>query len=111
MARKKRDRPLSYRPPAAKREEFASRVASSGLSLNAFITAAVFGQAAPRARRKSQLDRQLLASLLVEAAIVSDRLPGVAAATPEEQAAAINACREELSEIRTCLMQLLGREP
>ena len=49
---KKREAPISYRPPAALREEFHSRVEKSGLSASAFITKSVFGNDAPRQSRR-----------------------------------------------------------
>jgi hypothetical protein len=106
-----RDAPISYRPPARLREEFHARVASSGLSANAFITAAVFSADAPRARRSPKLDRQMVAMLLSQAARINDHLRSVNATTTDQQAGLLRECRDELSEIRTCLMHLLGRDP
>jgi hypothetical protein len=108
--RKKREAPVSYRPPANLRDEFAARVQGSGMSVNAFITRAVFGSAAPRARPKARLESATAATLLAQAATIADRL----AALPEGMAEADDAlreCREELLLIRTFLMQLAGREP
>jgi len=39
--RKKREAPISYRPPAALREEFFARVEKSGLSASGFITKSI----------------------------------------------------------------------
>jgi hypothetical protein len=113
MARrdKKREAPVSYRPPAAKREEFASRVASSGLPVNAFITAAIFGKAAPRSRRKSALGAEDAAKLMAQAGRVSDRLNRLQDMPVQLHGALLEACRDELVEIRTCLLHLLGRDP
>jgi hypothetical protein len=110
MARKKRAPPISYRPPAKLRDEFAARVRDSGLSISGFITRAVFAGIAPRARPRPALDRAGAATLLAQAALIADRL----AAIPEGSEAreeTLRACRDELLLIRTFLMQLAGREP
>jgi hypothetical protein len=91
------------------RDEFSARVRNSGLSVNGFITRAVFAGEAPRARSKPSLDRATAATLLAQASAISDRL----AALPEGFEAreeTVRACREELLLIRTFLMQLAGRE-
>ena len=74
MARKdrpKREAPISYRPPERLREEFYTRVLNSGLPVSAFITAAVFGRQAPRARRLPPLEQQMLTQFLSQAARLS----------------------------------------
>jgi len=110
MARKKREAPVSYRPPAKLRDEFQTRVRNSGLSANAFITRAVFAGEAPRARPKTRLDRVTAATLLAQAASITDRLAGLSEGTPASDET-LCACRDELLLIRTFLMQLAGREP
>lgn len=110
MARKKREAPVSYRPPAELREEFAARVRNSGLSINAFINEAVFGQTAPRTRRVSPLDQQMLAMLLSQAARISTHLGAAPAGNPLSQAAVLQ-CRDDLAVIRQVVMQVLRREP
>lgn len=110
-ARPKRQAPISYRPPEQLRDEFCARVVNSGLSVNGFITASVFNQAAPRARRVAPLDRQIAAQLLSQAARISDRLLASQPLASTAQAALLKECRDELAEIRTCLMHVLGREP
>lgn len=109
--RKKREAPISYRPPERLRGEFHARALNSGLSVNAFITASVFGKAAPRARRRQPLDRQMVAQLLSQTARISDRLPTAPFQSPAAQADLLKACRDELAEIRACLLLALGREP
>ncbi|MFK4445222.1 hypothetical protein ABH944_005432 [Caballeronia udeis] len=106
-----RQAPISYRPPQGLRDEFRTRVQTSGLSTNAYITAAVFGHAPPRSARRSALDQKMTAMLLSQAARISDRLDeaarqtGGAGATP-----LLSECRDALAEIRTCLMLALGRD-
>ena len=115
MARKdrpKREAPISYRPPERLREEFYTRVLNSGLPVSAFITAAVFGKEAPRARRLPPLEQQMLTQLLSQAARISDDLRSAPQGPPSAaQAALLKECRQELTEIRTCLMNILGRDP
>lgn len=110
MARKKRAPPISYRPPVNMRDEFAARVRNSGLSLNGFITRAVFAGDVPRARPQPRLDRATAATLLAQAAAIADRLADLPDGTAERDET-LRACREELLLIRTFLMQLSGREP
>lgn len=106
-----RDAPISYRPPKKRRDEFRALAANSGLPVNAFITKAVFGLAATRAARISPLDQKLAAQLLSQAARINDRLQSPAVLPGPEQTAMLQACRDELVEIRTCLMHVLGRKP
>jgi len=110
MARKKRPPPISYRPPADLREEFAARVHASGLSTNGFITRAVFAGDVPRGKSKPGLDRTAAATLLAQAAVIADRLSTLSDGAAERDES-LRACREELLLIRTFLMQLAGREP
>lgn len=113
MARKdrpKREAPISYRPPERLREEFYTRVLNSGLPVSAFITAAVFGKEAPRARRLPPLEQQMLTQVLSQSARIKDDLRSVPPGSPA-QTALLKECLGELTEIRTCLMNILGREP
>ncbi len=66
---KKRDAPISYRPPKDLQAEFLARVEKSGLSTSAFITKAVFSQAPYRQSRRPVPEQKLLARLLGEAAL------------------------------------------
>lgn len=108
----KRDAPISYRPPAHLRAEFHERVAKSGLSTNAFITAAVFGQTAPRARRSPPVERQELALLLARAGQIGDAMHEIARIGPAGGATPVieAACRD-LGEIRAAVLKLLERVP
>ena len=127
----KRPAPISYRPPERLREEFRTLVHTSGLSINAFITAAVFGQAAPRSRRSAGVDKKLAARLLAKTAQLNDKLNdrldkpfteqfndqagvdslGQGAHPGRPSDVLLQECRDELAEIRTCLLVALGREP
>lgn len=111
MARKKRQAPISYRPPERLREEFHARAQKSGLSINAFITRAVFGASAPRARRKPALDQQMAAQLLSQAARIADLLGQAPPESHNAHASLVREARAELTEIRSALLALLGSEP
>nr|EPB97949.1 hypothetical protein L321_00497 [Pseudomonas plecoglossicida NB2011] len=83
----------------------------SGQSINAFITEAVFGQALPRARPISSLERKLAAMLLSQAARINDRLEQVCGEPDEGHLEhLLQECRDELAEIRSYLMLALGRD-
>lgn len=85
---------------------------NSGQSINAFITEAVFGQAIPRARPISALDRKLAAMLLSQAARINDRLEQACGASADDNHdLLLQECRDELAEIRSYLMLALRREP
>jgi hypothetical protein len=110
MARKKREAPISYRPPKRMRDEFHSRVRESGLSISGFITRAVFGARAPRARSRSALREEMVAQLLSQAARLADLLGQAPQGSPAHTAL-LQEARAELVEIRAALLALLGREP
>ena len=82
---KKREAPISYRPPAALREEFHSRVEKSGLSASAFLTKSVFSNDAPRQSRRPATEEKLLAQLLAQAAQIREELKRVSG--PDSQSA------------------------
>lgn len=101
--RRRREPPISYRPPEDLRAEFRARVETSGLSVNAFITRAIFGSVP---RRRSSLEKQQLARLLAETASLRQRLE----ALPGEGEAGLQAeTLAALRDIRTLLMQAMGR--
>ena len=109
---KKREAPISYRPPQLLRAAFEERVAASGISAGAFITPAVFGSDAPRAYRRMSADQAAVARVLAELACVRDRLDRLdgAIADPAERAA-LDAALTDLTEIRALCFQALGRQP
>ena len=72
---KKRDAPISYRPPAELRDEFRRRVEASGLSANAYITSAPSSTLPSRAARAvPPVEKQMLAQLLGRSAAIRDAL-------------------------------------
>lgn len=107
--RDRRDAPISYRPPVALRAEFDARVARSGLSVSGFITAAVFGDAAPRQVRHAPVPQQEIARLLAETARLHDRLN--AAGIAGGDAVLLEEAVRDLREIRAALLAALGRKP
>ena len=62
-------------------------------------------------RRPKQEERKLLARLLAKAAQISDGLQAVSRASGNGSAPDIEAARQELTEIRAALMELMGRKP
>ncbi|MGO4809414.1 hypothetical protein AB4156_07405 [Cupriavidus sp. 2MCAB6] len=110
--KKHREAPISYRPPQGLAAEFRARVRDSGMSINAFITAAVFGHQPLRAARRSPLDDKTAATLLAQVARINDRLNEVASREPpaDKTMPVLAECNEALAEIRTCLMLVLGRK-
>ncbi|MEZ5551519.1 MAG: hypothetical protein R3E82_11560 [Pseudomonadales bacterium] len=110
---KKRAAPLSYRPPLELRAEFDARVKNSGLSINAFITKAIFDQQPGRAARRPPLEQQDLARLLAQAAKIRDELEEIRLAggdNPNNTLLIERAC-DDLAELRTGLLQAMGRKP
>ncbi len=111
--RKKREAPISYRPPASLRDEFQARVEKSGLSTSAFITKSIFNQAAPRASRRPPIEKKLLAKLLAEAGAIRQSLHDLSGAnrSDPENAHLIAQALETLIDIRTAIMKVSGRKP
>lgn len=110
MTEKKRRRaPISYRLPEILREEFRTRVEKSGLSVNAFITQAIFGSPPPQQSRRPPVAAQDLARLLAEAAKLRGQLETLSV-DGERQVQLHEQAVAALTDIRTLLMQALGRE-
>jgi len=104
----KREAPISYRPPHELREQFRARVEDSGLSVNAFITAAVFGEDAPTPARRASASRADVARLLAETTLLNERLKGLVG--DADPALLVDAVRD-LREIRAAGLRALGRSP
>lgn len=109
----RRSAPISYRPPVALRGELYARQLRSGLSMNAFITKAIFDVPIPRQGRRPPIEKGDLARLLNHAAQIRDRLHGIALSDGGDSTngALIEAAMEELATIRTALIKALGRTP
>lgn len=103
-----REAPISYRPPHELREQFRARVEESGLSVNAFITAAVFGDNAPKPARRTSASRADVARLLAETALLNERLKGLAG---NADPALLEGAMRDLREIRAACLRALGRSP
>lgn len=104
----KREAPISYRPPCELREQFRARVEESGLSVNSFITAALFGENAPKPARRTSAARADVARLLAETALLNERLKALA--SDADPALLADALRD-LREIRAACLRALGRSP
>ena len=110
---KTRDSPISYRPPADLAGEFRRRVEQSGLSVNAYITRAIFNAAIPRGTRRPPAEKQMLAHLLGRSAAIRDALDNatrVAGDDPRIIEAAEGAYAE-LKIIAAALMKMMERTP
>lgn len=103
-----REAPISYRPPHDLREQFRARVEESGLSVNGFITAAVFGDDAPKPARRTSASRADVARLLAQTAQLCELLRGLAG---DLDAAPLEEAFRDLREIRAACLKALGRSP
>jgi len=110
---KKRASPISYRPPADLADEFKRRVEASGLSVNSFITRALFGANAPRAARTQHIEKQMLAQLLARSGAIRDALDEAVRAAGDDTrlAEAVEKAATELEIIATALLKIMGRGP
>ncbi len=108
MTENKREAPISYRPPYELREQFRARVEESGLSVNAFITAAVFGETAPKPARRASASRADVARLLAETALLNERLKGLVG---DADSPLLEDALRDLREIRAACLKALGRSP
>jgi len=110
---KKRDSPVSYRPPAELRDEFRRRVEASGLPVNAYITKALFALDTPRRARRPPVEKQMLAQLLARSAAIRDALDAAARVAGDEAHAvgALKTACDELTVIRAALLKMMERAP
>ncbi|MEO0681821.1 MAG: hypothetical protein AAF192_15560 [Pseudomonadota bacterium] len=104
--RPNRPKPISWRPPADKRAAFEARVAASGLSINAFLTEAVFGRTRHRPAELRQLAR-----ILAEASAAADALRRLERNGRGLSREDLEPIRGDLGEIRSALFLLIGRRP
>ena len=110
---KKRDAPISYRPPADLADEFRRRVEASGLPVNAYITRADLqrrhsARHPPSRRRKSKCSR-----ICSPAPPRSGTLWTMPAASParSRMIEAAEAAYAELKIIAAALMKMMERTP
>jgi len=108
---KTRDSPISYRPPADLAAEFRRRVEQSGLSVNAYITRAVFNAPIPRGARKPPVEKQMLAELLARSGAIRDALDNATRIDGEnpDTAQAVKAGVAELEIIAAGILKMLER--
>lgn len=110
--KRKRDAPISYRPPKGLGDEFARRVAASGMSANAFITKSIFNIDPSRQSRRPPVEAAEVARLVGACARLNDTLRALGAASPDPQSQAVLAdMQRQLTEIRTACFEALGRGP
>ena len=110
---KKREAPVSYRPPKELRAEFDERVLASGLSTSAFITKCVFGRDPPRRSRRPSIEHQEVAQILATLGQVRDRLDAIAVHLDEGgvDLTVIEEAVLPLVEVRALCFKALGRKP
>ena len=106
--RKKREPPISYRPPAKLRDEFLARVEKSGLTTCAYITKCCLDIDPPRQSRRPAIEAQVLGRLLAELSALRDELHAANSAGERdtvlhEQAVAL------LSDIRDAVLDRANR--
>ena len=99
----KRSAPISYRPPRGLEGELLARHLKSGLSMNAFITEAIFSKSSPRQVRRPSVEKEELARLLVLAAKIHDALVAHDLTGIEREQAL-----EDLSVLRGAIFSALG---
>ena len=111
---KKREAPISYRPPKELRAEFDERVLASGLSTSAFITKSVFGRDPPHRSRRPSIEHQDVAQILATLGQVRDRLNAIAVHLGEGGHVDPTVVEEAvlpLVEVRALCFKALGRKP
>ncbi len=110
---KKREAPISYRPPKSLRTEFDVRVKKSGLSVSAFITKTIFDHDPPRQSRRPAASQKLLAQILAQAAKINDQLHDIALTGGDtaNNMLPLEAAMDELAVIRAALLKDMGRQP
>lgn len=110
--KRKRDAPISYRPPKGQGDEFARRVAASGMSANAYITKSNYNIDPSRQSRRPHVEAAEVARLVGACARLNDTLRTLSATSPDPQSQAILAeMQRQLTEIRTACFEALGRGP
>jgi len=108
----KREAPFSYRAPTGKRGEVVAILQARRTTFNALVNAALFGEDAPKLRRIPQAEAPVAAELLSVLQRTNDlckAMEAKAAGGPSE--ALLEACHEELVEIRGLILALHGRRP
>lgn len=111
----RREAPVSYRPPKNLAAEFRRQVESSGLTANAYITRALFGEGAINGRRarRASLDQQAIARLLGEVAALKDLVRALEARARQDgiDAGKLDEAVSYLGEVRALCFKSLGRTP
>lgn len=107
----KRPKLISYRPPVDWEDEIKGRIARSGLSANAFITAALLGPNAPQGARRHTVDAAEVTRLLASTAVLADQLRALSVGASAQDAEALRAALGSLTEIRNAAFLALGRKP
>jgi hypothetical protein len=105
--------PISLRCTAKDHAAISAAATKAGLSIGAYLRSLALGSAGPRAVRRPPIERKELARLLGQLGKVGSNInqlaraynqTGVRPGFPE-----LVAIRQEIGEMRTALMQALGR--
>ena len=109
--KKKRDAPISYRPPKGMEADFARRVDRSGLSTNAYITSLWSSADMPRKVRTAPVEKAILAKILCEMAAIADELRARSDrdSVDGETNQLIADCKQHLTDIRSLVFRAMGR--
>lgn len=108
-----RDKPLRIRVTASELEDMEARAERAGLSLGAFVRAAVLGSAGPRAVRRPTVDREQLALLLGKIGNLAGNVNQIAkfcnATRTPADARMLDGMKADIAAMRDELMKALGR--
>jgi len=103
--KKKRRRPISFRPHKGREDELYERAKASGQTVNAYLNARAFG--VPVRSRKQAQDA---ARKLIPAAALADKLHEIALLGDGRIALLVDACFEDLDQLRGELFDDMGRK-
>jgi hypothetical protein len=107
---KQREAPISFRPTMG-RTALSALAQSHGQSVNAFLNARLSGQRSGPLEGDPPLDPKTAIKLLAQVAKIMDWTRQDEPPTDPYAILLLEGVQQELEEIRTCLMQIAGREP
>ena len=105
---------VTVRLTAEERAQLEALSSRSGLAAGAFMRAAAFGGAGPRAQRRPSADHAVLRQLLGELGRVGNNINQIARALNSGQAADLPQLKEALNAylgVRNAIYRALGKDP
>lgn len=111
---RQRTKTVTVRVSAEERAQLEALSSRAGLAAGAFLRAAAFGGAGPRAQRRPSADHAVLRQLLGELGRVGNNLNQIARTLNTGQSADLPELREALSAylgVRNAIYRALGKEP